>query len=173
MSAPTVEWFNYGRGPDADDDRLRPMLPLILESPRRRLFASGLLDSGADYSVLPSELAHRLRMTPRRADGFVKVLGSRIPVGQSRITAAIPFRAGDKSLGRIEFCVPVPPIDLPFVVLGREPFFSQFEIRFQEWRGRVGLMARHRAAQVEHAPRLGSGPLGLLMVKKCRHRRAA
>jgi hypothetical protein len=132
------------------------MLPFILETPRRRLFASGLLDTGSDRSFLPPELARRLAVQPRRADLEVKVMGSVIPAGRAAVDVEIPGRAGPTRIESVEFLVPVPPVDVRFVVLGRNPVFERFEVRIQDWRGRFALVRRD--SRIARSGGAGSAP---------------
>ena len=116
------------------------MLPFILETPRRRLFASGLLDTGSDRFFLPPELARRLGVMPRRADGEVKVMGSTIPTGRATVAVEVHGRDGSTRIDEAEFLVPVPAVDVGLVVLGRNPLFERFEVRIQDSRRRFALV---------------------------------
>lgn len=146
MIAPIVDWFDYAQITLEDaEDAPRPALPCVVESHRRRLRTRGLLDSGSDRSMLTPELARRLGVMPRRADTEIKVFGRVIPAGRVQVGIEFPVRRGSTRIAPVEFVVPVPAVEVPFMILGRNPLFEYFEVRFQDWRARYGLIGRDRA----------------------------
>jgi hypothetical protein len=141
-----VDWFDYEPlDPEEVRALLRPAIPCVVESPRRRMAIIGLVDSGSDRSVLSQERALRLGVLPRRADTQLRVFGRIIPAGRAELTIEIPVRRGVSRIGPAEWVVPLGPVDVPFPVLGRQPLFDHFEVRIQEWRRRTGLIGRDRA----------------------------
>ncbi len=81
-------------------------------------------------------------------------MGSVIPTGRAAVAVEVPGRAGPTRIEKAEFLVPVPPVDIRFVILGRNPIFERFEVRVQDWRGRFALI-RHEQRIV----RAGGGGL--------------
>jgi hypothetical protein len=146
LNAPTVEWFGYQQRLGAEDEPARPILQVVLESPRRRCIAYALFDSGSDRSFLPPDLARRLGVMPRHPSSEARVFGAMITVGKVRLGIDIPSRSAAGRIERAEFLVPVPEVEVPFVVLGRNPAFERFEVRFRDWQRRFGLVERRRYA---------------------------
>ena len=105
---------------------------------------------------------------PKRADSQVRVLGSVVPTGIARAALVVPSSVGPVRLELSSFFVPMVQIEVPFLILGRNPLFEQFEVRIQEWRRRFGLVRRSRslARQSDSADFRG---LALVGPRKARH----
>ncbi|HEX9708880.1 MAG TPA: hypothetical protein VGB42_02800 [Candidatus Thermoplasmatota archaeon] len=83
-------------------------------------------------------------------------MGQLVPTGTAPAAVEIPSRGSPLRIDRVDFLVPMPPWDLPFVVFGRNPAFEHLEVRFREWERRFGLVPR-RHPQV----RAGEGASGM------------
>lgn len=142
LRASFVEWFAYAEVVGRQDEPPRPALTFVIESARRRLQASALFDSGSDRSFLPPELARRLGVMPRRGSLSVEIMGTVVPAGMALASIELPSPSGHLRLDAVDFLVPMPPVDLPFVILGRSPAFEHFEVRFRDWERRFGLLPR-------------------------------
>ena len=58
------------------DEVVRPIIPVIFEGPRERNIQDGLLDTGADRTILPERQARRLGVTlPAEPDGIARAAG--------------------------------------------------------------------------------------------------
>ncbi len=136
-------WFEYqdvlvvGARP-----ALRPFIPIVLEAAERRVTVRGLLDSGSDSSYMPRGLAGRLGLKPAPQAGNALIASRGIRVGLvhagvrlNTIHGPLPFQAAP-------FLVPLRARWPSVVVLGRSPFFEGLELRFHDWRDRVGLTPR-------------------------------
>ena len=178
MNAPHVDWYAYSTPMGVEGEPLRPVLQVVLESPRRRTAAKALFDSGSDHSILPASLASRLGVMPRRASRNLRVFGTPIPVGRAKLDLVIPVRSGRGLLDGAEFLVPLPAIELDFVTLGRNPTFERFEVRFREWQRRFGLIerSRHAVSRDPHPARASAErgrPTGLTPRRRAAPRRPA
>lgn len=156
MNAPLVDWFEYGIPLGFENEPPRPFLQVILASRRRRVVAMALLDSGSDLSLLPVGVARTLGVVPRRALGRVRVFGAVVPAGPALVDLEVPSRAGRGQFAGAEFFVPLADAGLPFVILGRNPVFEQYEVRFRDWQHRFGLVERSRHA-VRQGPTIQPG----------------
>lgn len=130
---------------------LRPLLGVTVFGPKRQLETVFLVDSGADASLIPVELATALGYDVRALpqDKTTGVGGS-ITVAKTDLK----FEFGDGA-SKITSTVPVHiPIDQPdgatcMSLLGREGFFYDFDIHFRmgyaQTKGKFVISkARHR-----------------------------
>ena len=120
----------------------RPFIPIVLEVGERRLAVPGLLDSGSDSSYMPRSLARRLDLhpLPQPRDAL---FGSRdIRVGLVHAGVRLNTINGPVAFPAAPFLVPLRAKRPSVVVLGRSPFFEGLELRFHDWRDRVGVTPR-------------------------------
>lgn len=127
--------YPYSRFPLAKGGEIhRPMLPVQVSNAGRNVDLLMLLDSGADYSMIPREIAEQ-------------VLGldvAALPVQQTN-GVGNTFQTGSATLsltlsqhGHVEtFSAPVQiPLNCPnfpaIPLIGREPLFRLFEIHFRQ-----------------------------------------
>ena len=120
----------------------RPFIPVVLEVGARRLGVPGLLDSGSDSSYMPRSLAHRLGLSPVPLPPGAVLPTKDIRVGLVHAGVRIHTINGPVGVDAAPFLVPLRAKRPSVVVLGRAPFFEQLEVRFQDWRERVGVLPR-------------------------------
>ena len=104
-----------------------PIVPITLSYQGRSLRTEGLLDSGANVSLFPAEIAEYLRVPLEKGRSISlsgiggRILGYRheidLAVNATHFKAAVVFSA--------EFVS-------SFNILGRDSFFEQFQITFNE-----------------------------------------
>lgn len=143
MIRSTPHWFDYqavriaGAGP-----ALRPFLPLVLEVGRQRITVPGLLDSGSDSSYMPRSLVARLGLEPIPQPRGALLALRDIRVGLVHAGVRINAANGPVTFPAAPFLVPLRAKRPTVVVLGRSPFFEGLELRFHDWRYRVGVTPR-------------------------------
>ena len=122
------------------DDYLKkaPFIPIYLRTKDDKLIESvGLLDSGADFSVIPLDLAQFLGLKLGKEDttggigGNAKVRKSQLRLtikkGREHYNLTIPVLVILKNYG-----------DIP-ILLGRNGFFDEFHILFKQDREKITL----------------------------------
>jgi len=120
----------------------RPFIPVVLEVGPLRLGVPGLLDSGSDSSYMPRSLAHRLGLAPVPLPPGAVLPTKDIRVGLVHAGVRVQTIHGSAGFDAAPFLVPLRAKRPSVVVLGRTPFFEQLEVRFQDWRERVGVLPR-------------------------------
>lgn len=143
MRGPERDWFEYRLVQVAGSRRVpRPFLPVVFESGARRIAASGLVDSGADASFIPHELARRLGLKPRFEGTEAVVFGDVVEVGTVRAAVRVPMSRGDLVVPGALLLVPKVRARVRVVVLGRSPLFEEARITFEDWRERFSVSRR-------------------------------
>jgi hypothetical protein len=120
----------------------RPFIPVVLEAGMRRLSVPGLLDSGSDSSYMPRGLARRLGLSPSPLPRGAVLPTRDIRVGLVHAGVRVQTVHGATAFDGAPFLVPLHAARPSVVVLGRSPFFEGLEVRFQDWRQRVGVLPR-------------------------------
>ena len=142
-TAPTwIELSQLNAGDDPSPPL--PLVPVVLQVGRRRLQSYGLVDSGSSASYLSPQLASALGLVPRARRPSSTTIAGPMRVGIVHADLAVRTSGGELLFPRVEFLVPRRRQKTPLVVLGHEPFFNEVEIRFQNWRGRFGIVRRTR-----------------------------
>lgn len=141
------EWFSYSLTDEGPESRFRPapLLPIVLSHRGRALSVRGLIDTGAEVSVLPRPLARRMRLHVGPPDTAISTFGEELPATRVVLGLRVPLAGGAVEIPAADFCVPVAPDVSSVVVLGRHPLMQEAEIRVQEWRQRFALVTRQRA----------------------------
>ena len=113
----------------------RPRVEMQLSNGDRFFRLVMLVDSGADTSFIPLEVAEILGLkldgarTSRSASGPFKTTGASCKVELIRRGKAVP-------LGDMNFVIPTKKLDdgnvTNYALLGRIPFFNYFDITFRE-----------------------------------------
>lgn len=104
----------------------------------REIKLDALIDSGADYSFLPLEIANMLRLDVDQSEQKIATIIGETNVFQSKVHVEIPmYKKRSVIVGMIEtFVMPQEiqgkrtPED--FVILGRKDFFEKFLVTFNE-----------------------------------------
>jgi hypothetical protein len=116
-----------------------PLLRVLLEAGSRRRRSLALLDSGSDYSLVPPALARAMGCIPPTYDIEVRSARGAFMAGDVMIRSTLLLDAEIVRLPVAPFLVPEPKVELPFIVLGRDPLFESAEVRFRTWESRVGI----------------------------------
>lgn len=107
--------------------RLFPIVPILLSHQSRSLRTEGLLDSGANTSLFPAEVAEYLGVSLEAGKGvYLSGIGGRILGYRHEVSLTI---------GVVEFETSVvfsAEFTSFFNLLGRDNFFEQFRITFDE-----------------------------------------
>jgi len=108
-----------------------PLIPVTLTGRSSiKLDVIALIDSGADLSVIPKELQIFLNLDLRGKESNSKGIGGEVKVKNTKMNVNI-----NKGHENYDFIVPVQVVlndsTVP-VLLGREGFFNQFKITFDQ-----------------------------------------
>jgi hypothetical protein len=108
----------------------RPLLSVVLAGPKGRSEVQMLVDSGADTSMVPLGVAQAIGLELTAVDQASGVTGG-FPV--FRATVLTEIKHGEKRLPPLVLpaLVPTEPGIPAMSVLGREVFFSEFDISFR------------------------------------------
>jgi hypothetical protein len=108
-----------------------PSIPVTLESPKRRLNVIAVVDSGADISILPREIAEILCLDLSGKQEEIIGVGGKSPASKSSINLTVK---GPHEIYcvRLDILVTMDEKDKNFpILLGREGFFDSFDITFK------------------------------------------
>ena len=115
-----------------------PVVDLRLAGPTGALVVKALVDSGASYSVFRAEVLEYLGIPLARGERvYLEGIGGRILGYRHRVLAQV---------GANTFSLPVifsQELTVSFNLLGRENFFRQFRVLFDE-RSRIVRLQRYR-----------------------------
>ena len=120
----------------------RPMIPLILRKDERHLSTIGLLDSGSDFILIPKEIAEYLELELSGNDE-AEAIGGTIETKKSVISLTVSDGKNNIYLQNIPVEVLMQD-GLKEVIIGRIPFFSEFDILFKENSKRIELLRTRR-----------------------------
>ena len=114
-----------------------PVVDITLTVPKRSLTVKALVDSGASFSVFRAEVIEYLGMPLTRGERvYLEGIGGRILGYRHRV----PARVGNS---RFLFTVVFSQeLAVSFNLLGRENFFQQFVVTFDELGRTVRLQSR-------------------------------
>ncbi len=115
------------------NDKYRPYIPISIRYRGRSANTIGLLDSGADFSIIPIHLAKRvgIRLSKRRMRNISSV-GKEMNVYMARTTIAFLFEEDQElAIPHVRILVPTNP-KYNNTILGRDSIFKEFLITFVE-----------------------------------------
>jgi len=118
-----------------------PMIPITLEG-RERFETIALLDSGADVSAMPKDIAELLGLTLTNEEKQVYGIGGEIKAIQTKANISL-----GKGHEHYNFQMPVVVITGSYnfpLILGRTGFFDQFVISFKQAFEKVTLKRESR-----------------------------
>ncbi len=132
--------FKYVKDKHIDDKKQihhipRPRVEIRLSNNKKTFKLAMLVDSGADISLIPLEVAEILNL------GLGKEITSRSASGtfvtkEGKVNAQLLKGSKSYDLGEMEIRVPVEKIESQninsFALLGRSKFFRKFDITFRE-----------------------------------------
>jgi predicted aspartyl protease len=116
----------------------RPIIPLTIRKDEKRITVAGILDSGSDFMLLPKDIAEYLNLE-LSGDEEAEAIGEKIETKRSVI--GLTITDGKATVYLRDNQVGVLMQDgLKEVIIGRIPFFSEFDITFRENSKRVELV---------------------------------
>lgn len=131
--------FKYKSLPRKDGPpRKTPTIPVTFIDPDESIDIVAILDSGADISVLPLEVGEQLGLDLTKNRSPCGGIGGEVDTAEDHIR--IRIAQGHENY---TFDIPVkvvldPNSNIP-ALIGREGFFEEFEITFDERRERISL----------------------------------
>lgn len=112
----------------------RPIIPLAFRE-KQSLSVFAMLDSGSDLTVIPLEVAEELGLELKDENEISGI--SKKPVKAKESSVVIEFGKGHEIYSfRVPVLVPIEAEDMP-IIIGREGFFNQFKIIFNEQRKEI------------------------------------
>jgi len=132
--------FNYKRiqRPDPYPSEAAPAIPITLIGPNERLDVIGLLDSGADFCVIPKSMAEilGLKLNAKIEEvggigGDAKAIPSSMQLNISKGRENYTFVVGVYVIDELKDDFPV--------LIGRDGFFDKFKITFVESKKKIYL----------------------------------
>lgn len=124
--------------PEVVGDSRSPMIPLILKGNKRAMNFMGLLDSGADYSVMPKDLAEFLGVDLSAKPEHVRGLSEETTAIPAKINIVVQ-KGHEKYKLLVEFrVIKNADEDIPLII-GRKDFFENFKITFNESEEKITL----------------------------------
>lgn len=134
----------------------KPLIEIILrkfseskdETKNREIRINALVDSGADWSFLPLEIANALCLEVGKSGDTILTIAGETKVNVSKVHVEIP-RSGKLPVSVGTVNVYVMPHEVGqkaahFVILGRKDFFEKFEITFNETAQYITLKDIHK-----------------------------
>jgi len=129
--------FNYKavKRPDGTEVKT-PSIPILLRG-KEVIETLGLLDSGADISAIPRDMAELIGLDLNKKKEFAYGIGGRVESVETHMSITV-----EKGHESYKFHIPVKVIfgayDFP-ILLGRAGFFNEFVISFDQSKNKVSL----------------------------------
>lgn len=132
--------FRYSRVPRKDGSlRRAPFIPLHLRDQSNKLLNFiALVDSGADTSVIPKNIAVLLGLRESDHEENTGGIGGLVKVKTSRIPFSIIGEHEKHNLNIPVLVLQDPEADVP-LLLGRSGFFENFDINFRQNEEKITL----------------------------------
>jgi|SRR3989344_1835716 len=125
---------------------LRPIIPVSINSDGKSIDVEALIDSGSDGCVLPKDFAEVLGIKVGKSLDEFGIGGEKIKAGIGRITLSVTDGKNLVALHNVPVYVPLEGgVELEEVIIGREPFFRDFDITFKQNSNRIILERARRA----------------------------
>jgi hypothetical protein len=113
-------------------NRPMPKIPVKLRYKNREISVTALIDSGADYTFIPEDIADILEITYKRGDErIITGIDKELKCIETRLTLIIE-KDGEKHEVPITAIIPKYSAKKVGVLLGRQGFFENFNITFCE-----------------------------------------
>ena len=106
---------------------LRPKIPVAVSYGGNRLEAYGVIDSGSDVTILPSDIAKSLGIALTGKQSDVEGVGGSLKV----IVDFVNLSVGGNLLAHATICIPAEDSGLKHFILGHNPLFKEFNITFE------------------------------------------
>jgi len=125
--------FRYVHVPRRDGTlRHAPFIPLLITNKfGRTMKIIALLDSGADTTVIPKDLAEVIGLKEKKTDSETGGIGGKVKVKESKLRFRIAGNRESYSLEVPALVLQDADADVP-LLLGRHGFFEQFNITFKQ-----------------------------------------
>ncbi|MBI2667875.1 aspartyl protease family protein [Candidatus Woesearchaeota archaeon] len=131
--------FNYKtiERPDPFPSESAPAIPITLIGSKDKIDIIGLLDSGADYSVIPKDMAEILGLDLSSKSEEIGGIGGNVKAIKTKMKINI-----SKGRENYTFLIGVYAVeddmkdDFP-ILIGREDFFDKFKITFIESKKKI------------------------------------
>ncbi|MEA3343717.1 MAG: hypothetical protein U9Q92_06125 [archaeon] len=134
--------FRYTPARIGNHQIFRPMIPLILRKDDRHISTVGILDSGSDFILIPKDIAEYLNLE-LQGDEEAEAIGGTINTKKSSIGLTVSDGKNNIYLHNIPVEVLIQE-SLKEVIIGRIPFFTEFDILFRENSHRIELLRARR-----------------------------
>ena len=119
------------------DETRTPIIPLRIKGKKRSIKTTAILDSGADLTLIPKDIAKLLGLDLKGNRENSLGIGGDVPTIEAK--AQIQLGRGSE---RYRFKIPVLVLDTDqsmHILLGRKGFFDKFRITFDEAKEKVML----------------------------------
>lgn len=137
--------FRYAHVPRQDGTlRKAPFIPIqITNKFGRSMQVVALLDSGADTTVVPKDLAELLGLKEELTETETGGIGGKVSVKKSKLRFIVNGRRESYSLEVPVLVLQDPDADVP-LLLGRHSFFEYFHITFKQNEEKIVLKKMDR-----------------------------
>lgn len=117
----------------------RPYIPVSIKFKKKSESTIALIDSGADFTFIPLDIAKKvgLKLDPKKTTIVVGV-GGNMGAYKTHATLVFHINENDIELRRVPVLVPKKK-DFYYTLLGRDHFFNEFNISFDENKKKVIL----------------------------------
>ena len=120
--------------------RKAPFIPVYIKTKENQtLEVFGLLDSGADSTVVPKDLADMLGLKPTGPEESTGGIGGDAKVRPSKMQVLLKGTRGEKYTLTIPVLIMTENYDEIPLLLGRNGFFENFEITFKQKENKIYL----------------------------------
>jgi len=120
----------------------RPMIPLIIRRDEKHIPLLGILDSGSDFMLVPKDIAEYLNLELHGSEE-ADAIGSKVETKKSTVSLTVSDGKTNVYLQNIPVRVLMQD-GLKEVIVGRIPFFGEFDITFRENSKRIELVRTKR-----------------------------
>ena len=124
----------------------RPIIPITINNQGNALDVEALIDSGSDACLLPKDFAEAIEIKPSKTIDEIGIGGERLKAGLGYVTLTITDGKERVVLHSVPIWIPLEGgTDMEEVIIGREPFFRDFNIIFRQNSDRIILERARRA----------------------------
>ncbi len=124
----------------------RPIIPISINNGGLSFDVEALIDSGSDGCVLPKDFAEAIGIEVGKAVEEFGIGGEKIKAGLGKVTLTVTDGKLTVPLHSVPIYVPLEGgVELEEVIIGREPFFRDFDVTFMQNSNRIILERARRA----------------------------
>ncbi len=121
----------------------RPRIPVTLSHNGMNFEVAAILDSGSDFSIVPKEVAEALGLDLGGKSKKINGIGGGVEVAEDFVNIMIEGKP-EKHRFRIPVQIFTQDAGWNDVLIGREPFFREFDITFRLNSNRIVLKRTRR-----------------------------